>query len=263
MTNLRPPASDATLHLPRILCLHGGGTNSGIFRMQCRGLEHHLRPHFRLVYAEAPFPSTAGPDVLSVFAECGPFKRWVLQMQPNAVETQPKETWEGVEKALGDCMDADDKEGATGEWVAVLGFSQGAKMAASLLLRQQVEPETLGRVRRGRGFRFGVLMAGRAPLLQVDVNDNTGWEDGAKFDYASNLAAKRVVKIPTIHVHGLQDPGIYFHRVMYREWFEPGTKELIEWHADHRLPIKTHDVTTVCNEILKMAKETGISVGPK
>jgi hypothetical protein len=57
------------LGLPRILCLHGGGTNARIFRAQCCALINQLRHEFRLVFAQAPFNSEAGPDVLSVYSE--------------------------------------------------------------------------------------------------------------------------------------------------------------------------------------------------
>lgn len=50
-----------TLHLPRILCLHGGGTNAKIFHAQCRVLRAELKGIFRLCFAEAPFPSKPGP----------------------------------------------------------------------------------------------------------------------------------------------------------------------------------------------------------
>src|SRR4051812_12020558 len=97
-----PPPDPSTLHLPRILMLHGGGTNSRIFHMQCRSLDYHLKSPFRTVYVEAPLPSTAGPDVLTVYASCGPFKRWVVTTEPNAVEKKPHETWELDERAIGD-----------------------------------------------------------------------------------------------------------------------------------------------------------------
>lgn len=239
--------------------LHGGGTNSRIFHMQCRGLELKLNKHFRLVYAEAPYPSTAGPDVLSVYADCRPFKRWVLTTGPNIVEEQPRETWEGCERAIADAMDADDRLGATGEWVAVLGFSQGAKMAASILLRQQEKPEALGRVGRpGSRFRLGVLMAGRGPLLQYDPDEADWLGEGEKFDYQSNLATRRVLRLPTIHVHGLEDIGLYFHRVLLNQWCEPGTTKLIQWGGNHRIPIKTSDVEMVVNAILDVARNEGI-----
>lgn len=256
-----PPPLPSTLDLPRILMLHGGGTNSKIFHMQCRGLEWQLNKHFRLVYAEAPFPSAAGPDVLTVYAECGPFKRWVLTAAPNTVEEKPRETWQGIEAAAADAMDADDRLGATGDWVGVLGFSQGAKIAASILLRQQERPGALGRLGRpGAGFRFGVLLAGRGPLLQYDPDEADWSAEGEKFDYESNLAAGRVLRLPTVHVHGLQDTGLHFHRILLDQWCDPATTKLVEWDGNHRLPFKTADVGLVVSPILDLARKEGISL---
>ncbi|PSR80083.1 serine hydrolase FSH [Coniella lustricola] len=256
-----PPPDSSTLPLPRILCLHGGGTNSSIFYMQCRSLSLHLKSQFRLVFAVASFPSTPGPDVLSVYADCGPFKRWVYSTAPNAVEEKPKETWDAIENQIGDAMDADDKLGATGDFVAVLGFSQGAKVAASILLRQQERPGAMGRVGRSEaGFRFGVLMAGRGPLLAYDP-DNASWlGNDERFDYDSNVAAKRLLRIPTIHVHGLQDPGLGFHQVLLEEWCDPRTTTLVEWEGNHRLPIKTLDVKLVVDKIRDVAVRTGVQL---
>lgn len=256
-----PPPDPSTLHLPRLLMLHGGGTNSRIFHMQCRSLDYHLKAHFRTVFVEAPLPSTAGPDVLTVYAECGPFKRWVLTTEPNAVERQPKETWDLDERAIADAMDADDRRGATGAWAGVLGFSQGGKMAASVLLRQQENPAALGRLRRPGspgGFRFGVLMAGRGPLIQPDPDSADWLGPGDKFDYESNLAARRVLRVPTIHVHGMQDPGLDYHQMLLSEWCEPGTTKLIEWEGNHRLPFKTPDVGKVVNAIMDLARREGV-----
>lgn len=264
-----PPPDPSTLHLPRLLMLHGGGTNSRIFHMQCRSLDYHLKPHFRTVYVEAPLPSTAGPDVLTVYAECGPFKRWVLTTEPNAVERRPAETWDLDERAIADAMDADDRRGATGAWAGVLGFSQGAKMAASVLLRRQENPAALGRVgdRHGHGpgsppagadFRFGVLLAGRGPLIQPDPDAADWLGADESFDYASNAAAGRVLRVPTIHVHGVQDPGLEYHRKLLSEWCEPGTTQLIEWNGNHRLPFKTPDVSRVVNAILDLARREGV-----
>lgn len=259
-----PPPDPATLQLPRILMLHGGGTNSRIFHMQCRSLDYHLKPHFRTVYVEAPLPSTAGPDVLTVYAECGPFKRWVLTTEPNAVERQPRETWDLDERAIADAMDADDRRGATGPWVGVLGFSQGAKMAASVLLRQQENRPALGRVGdRGGGnpaadFKFGVLMAGRGPLIQPDPEAANWLGKDERFDYAANAAASRVLRVPTIHVHGMQDPGLDYHEVLLSEWCEPRTTRLIQWEGNHRLPFKTPDVSRVVNAVLDLARKEGV-----
>lgn len=232
--------------------------------MQCRSLDYHLKAHFRTVFVEAPLPSTAGPDVLTVYAECGPFKRWVLTTEPNAVERQPKETWALDERAIADAMDADDRRGATGKWVGVLGFSQGGKMAASVLLRQQENPAALGRVGARQGsspaadFRFGVLMAGRGPLIQPDPEAADWLGADEKFDYASNVAAGRILRVPTIHVHGMQDPGLDYHERLLTEWCQKGTTQLIQWEGNHRLPFKTPDVSKVVNAILELARKEGV-----
>ena len=67
---------DDNLHAPRILCLHGGGVNSSVFRSQCRALIKHL-PAFRLVFADGPWFCEAGPGIVPVYEDCGPFRRWL------------------------------------------------------------------------------------------------------------------------------------------------------------------------------------------
>jgi predicted amidohydrolase len=69
--------NDRKLHLPRILCLHGGGTNARIFKAQCRRIIAQLDTEFRFFFAEAAFLSDAGSDVLLVYSQWGPFKRWL------------------------------------------------------------------------------------------------------------------------------------------------------------------------------------------
>ncbi|KAK3367572.1 monooxygenase [Podospora didyma] len=156
------------LHLPRILCLHGGGSNARIFRAQCRVLSSYLRGSFRLVFADAPLPFNPGPDVVSVYQTWGPFRGWIppawIDGVPEKDMHKTHSAMAFVEDVLEAAMDADDcQTGATGPWVGIMGFSQGAKIAASLLLRQQQQMHA-GILPRF-AFRFGILMAGRGPLL--------------------------------------------------------------------------------------------------
>ncbi|KID61140.1 citrinin biosynthesis oxydoreductase CtnB, partial [Metarhizium hybridum] len=46
---------DDTLSLPRILCLHGGGVNGTVFRLQCRAIIAQLGHRFRFVFMDAPY----------------------------------------------------------------------------------------------------------------------------------------------------------------------------------------------------------------
>ena len=253
---------DSTLHLPRILCLHGGGTNATIFRAQCRVVEAALRPTFRLCYAQAPFPSQAGPDVLMVYREYGPFRAW-LRAQPGG---DAKDVIERIEESLGKAMAEDDLKGATGEWVAVLGFSQGAKMCASLLFSQQLRAERLHEHNTRSNFRFGVIMAGRGPLVSMAPQLDTvpGLVDASRasslnpFDDQNWPDLEDLLRIPTIHVHGLQDPGLDLHRKLLHQYFDEDTTRLIEWDGDHRIPIKSKDVGMLVQEIRSVAKETGV-----
>lgn len=250
---------DLTLHLPRILCLHGGGTNARIFRAQCRGLIAQLKSEFRFVFAEGPFLSEAGPDVTKVFGGWGPFKRW-FRWRPEHPEITPENAVKEIDQSLEDAIRQDTQQGATGEWVAILGFSQGAKLCASLLYRQQVREETMGKGYAGSDYRFGILLAGRAPLISLDsgsdIRLNSTLPDASQITdvYRLNWSTlqsenRAVVRIPTLHVHGMGDPGLILHRQLFEEFCGPGSRRLVEWDGGHRVPLKLSDVSPVVCQI--------------
>lgn len=79
----------------------------------------------------------------------------------------------------------------------MLGFSQAARLAASLLFQKR-----LGGIRLVGGygeliFRFAVLFAGRDPMISVDVD-------------AMMSVSSAALSLPTIHIHGLQ--MLEYHR---------------------------------------------------
>ncbi|GJD04435.1 citrinin biosynthesis oxydoreductase CtnB [Colletotrichum higginsianum] len=229
-----PPGTDPTLHLPRILCLHGGGVNASVFKVQCRALISRLKNHFRLVFAV---------DAETAAAEI----HFQLRM----------------------AMDDDDALGATGEWVGLLGFSQGAKISASLMYTQQMLKQKYGKRIASAGgsadWKFGVLLAGRAPLIVLDdrleapqgVGDAS--EASVEFhDWPKGSSTAHMLKLPTIHVHGLKDAGLDHHRRLLKQYCQPGTTRLVEWDGAHRVPIKTWDVEAVASQILDLGHELGI-----
>ncbi|PLB44278.1 hypothetical protein P170DRAFT_440585 [Aspergillus steynii IBT 23096] len=253
---------DPTRHLPRILCLHGGGTNARIFRAQCRGLVAQLKSEFRLVFAQAPFPSHAGSDVLSVYSQWGPFRRW-LRWRPEHPLVSPLDIIHAIDDSLEDAMARDDAAGATGEWVALLGFSQGAKVSASLLYRQQ---QSRGKAHSKPWFRFAVLLAGRAPLIALDPEMETSdlLPDAAQItdmpDYRERAshAQTPTLRVPNLHVHGLRDAGVELHRQLYEDFCDPKSRRVLEWDGDHRVPLKANDVAQVVAQIRQLAAETGV-----
>nr|AMJ52081.1 lijB [Ascomycota sp. F53] len=276
-TSGTPTADDQTLHLPRILCLHGGGTNSRIFRAQCRIIRRHLENSFRLVFPDAPYLSKPGPDVTSVYADWGPFRSW-MKPQPGAASDNPfstplhrandvvmpvhekdaREVIGAIDTSLADAMKADDQAGATGEWVGLLGFSQGAKLAASLLLREQDRMELAGLTYQSMlkpkivpTFRFAILLAGRGPLLTLDP-------DFQFYFGREEEIQEPILRLPTVHVHGLQDEGIPMHRELQTRCCTKESTTLVEWDGNHRVPIKAGDVAlvvTALREAYRQSKE--------
>ena len=266
---------DPTLTLPRILCLHGGGTNARIFRMQCRVLESTLSSTFRLVYAEAPFPSQPGSDVTSVYKRHGPFKSW-LRITSSDIAHEPQHIIDRINTAIATAMTTDSKSGATGEWVALLGFSQGAKLAASILFTQQTMQLRAGpNAIIWPNFRFAVLMAGRGPLVWLLPEQSAASSTYPLSMHPGLVAASspsiggddpylpldsdgHILQIPTIHVHGLQDPGLKLHRALMSNYCGKALTSVLEWDGAHRIPIKRKDVDAVAQEIYTLAQVTGV-----
>ena len=225
--------------------------------------------------------------------------RWL----PEHAEVDDEAVVQEMEFNMREAMLADDGQGATGEWIGLLGFSQGSKVLASILFDRQVRIDERKREKESGGgqaiqgrkasmgmyggfdddeeddkqagdqdqveglaggtWRFGVLMAGSAPLvdLRTRKEDTVGREtlampgDMSRFDIAENLTeTKNRVRFPTVHVHGLNDPGLPLHRKLMDPYCETGTTQLIEWGGDHRVPFKTGDVEPIVEAIFKAAK---------
>ncbi|KKA26658.1 hypothetical protein TD95_001644 [Thielaviopsis punctulata] len=263
--------SSDNLALPRILCLHGGGVNAEIFRMQARCFISTLAPYFRLVFVDAPFECSPHYAILEVYGEFGPFRRW-MRWLPEHPELSATAASDAITHALTAGMTADP---GTGPWVGVLGFSQGSKLASSLLFTQQALRETLGRDASPWDFRFGVLMAGSAPPVVLDMRlqappgidspETLGfsfdaWPERPSADEEERALqpSEHLIRTPTIHIHGTRDPGLARHRQLLELYTEPGSAQLIEWDGDHRVPITKIEVEAMCNAIVALAQKVGV-----
>ncbi|OAQ69651.1 citrinin biosynthesis oxydoreductase CtnB [Pochonia chlamydosporia 170] len=251
---------DDNLSLPRILCLHGGGVNAQTFRLQCRTISAQLAHTFRLVFMDAPYPSNPHKDIVAFFGDLAPFYRW----QPWNSEQPELPPTAGAEDIMNSCLAAMDQDPGSGPWAGVLGFSQGAKVAISLLWAQQRAETGLGRGQARTQFKFGVIMAGSAPIIHLDLRlpkprhiADAAILSTAFEDYPRGPQGHHVLRIPTLHVHGLQDEGLDRHRRLLELYCQPDTTRLVEWDAGHRLPVKTVDAQVVVDEMLALASETG------
>ena len=177
--------------LPAILCLHGGGSNSTVFRIQTRRLQWALGSHFRFVFAQAPIEGTPGMGMLPVFASCAPFYRWVsrrFRMGDGETEIPPPEEVEAIDRVLEDVI---SKEGGHEAFVGVIGFSQGARLAPGLILRQLVEVRDTGESKWG--FKFGLVIGG--PFPPICLVQGTEVED-----------YELLKQVPIVNAWGRDDP---------------------------------------------------------
>ena len=251
-----PLPEEKTMHLPRILCLHGGGVTGDVFKAQARALIKYL-PDFRLVFADGPFFCDPGPGIVPVYQDCGPFRRW-LRWLPEHPAIDDDAAIEEVMYSIETCKREDE---GTGPWVGLMGFSQGAKLSSSLLYDQQIRMEKEGKA--DTNYKFAVLLAGRSPLVgfcdysRSPACVNPGAiSEGFKYEGES----PHILRLPTIHVHGLADPGLHLHRKMLNQYHDPKAATLIEWDGTHRVPIKKTDVEKITNEIYRVARDQGVKV---
>jgi hypothetical protein len=223
----------------------------------------HLTPKFRLVFLDAPFLCAAGVGALPVYADYGPFRRWFRWLDSHP-EKPDEEVWAEIDEALKKGMEADE---GSGEWVGVLGFSQGAKIAASLMYERQLRLDARTE-REGDGqprWQFGVMMAGRAPLVTLsDASKDFPWMqrggglvEGVDMESITERPEMRL-RLPTLHVHGLKDEGLGLHRTLAEDYCAPGSAVVLEWDGPHRIPIKKVDVERVVGAMMELCEEYGI-----
>ncbi|KAL2170141.1 hypothetical protein VTG60DRAFT_5163 [Thermothelomyces hinnuleus] len=292
---------------PRILCLHGGGTTGAIFQAQCRALIGAL-PDFRLAFANAPFPSEPGPDVLPVYEAWGPpFLRW-LPWKPSH-RHEPGDDDAAMARAitspLGEAKALDDARGGSGLWVRrdSRAAQRGEGDAGDRDGREDAAAEHSDADAGGDadadaddGYRFGILLAGRGPL--VGLSEHTlGHAALAKpGDLAALLRFERpppsprhgpshvqdhhchhddrdhdsqpppleeeeeeeeglLLRVPTVHVHGVLDEGLEWHSKMARQYCHDKSTIVVEWAGPHRVPLKTEDVMRVTAEVYRVARQ--------
>lgn len=234
-SNFSQPTHDHTGQLlPGILMLHGGGSNATVFKIQSRRLIWNLSKQFRFVFAQAPIEGTPGFGMLPVFASCAPFHRWVdrrFVAGESDVEATPADEVGRVDGIIRKVM---EENGGVASFKGVIGFSQGARLVAGLLLRQKIEE----RDRLGGSewkFAFGVMIGGPfPPIAMADEVDPKDYE--------------LLRQVPTVHAWGRGDH------------VKPGCEELrkacesdvcfqMDFEGGHHLPLKDVEAKDLCDLI--------------
>lgn len=218
--------------LPAILCLHGSGVNAKVFAFQTQALQRLLSKTFDFVFLDAPFVREAGDGVLPFFDGCEPFFRWKSKSDDNTF------THEEIESEAGELIEKTLK--SRDDWVGILGFSQGGRMAAGLLVEQERREEETGEG-EGEGFKFGVFLMTPSPPMTEMV-----YEEGG--------VGK--IQVPSVCVVGKQDKWYESSKKMHAEYFVDETTKLVEFNIGHRLPNELADITSIARDILRLYLET-------
>ncbi|CAG7938822.1 unnamed protein product [Penicillium olsonii] len=270
--NSKPSKMADTVNLPRILCLHGVGSNADILLLQTRALREKLSSSFRFVFADGPFFSEAGPGVLPAYADADPYRRWLRWIDSHRV-MKPKNHVESVRRCLEDAMVHDDESGGCGPWVGLLGFSQGARLSASILYECQRRREAIEKGEPLQGYegnsssilwsqnwQFAALFAAPAPLVALspvigDLPLQEPSQLGASLEDLErvNPPGKLFIERPTLHVIGVDDEWAPSQRKLYNAYCSPDAKFVLEWDGDHRIPIHAAETDEICARILEMA----------
>lgn len=218
-------------NLPRLLCLHGGGTSALIFKIQTRRLQYALRDKFHFVFVDGPFQSGPGPGVLPVFEECGPYYQWIYP--PNPLMGQKR-----TRQVLREAIKADG-----GRFVGVLGFSQGGRQTAGLLADlENGEDTALPK------WEFGVCLCASYPPYSLEYarKQAAGEEWKGESDNHGEireLDESELIRIPSVHVTGKNDP----HREKgkrLQKYFGKENVISMEFNMSHHLPGAAGDTTS-------------------
>ena len=169
--------------------------------------------------------------MIPVFEGLEPYLRWHVKGLP----VKPPQTVAVLQKSLNEQLVKDGRG-----FVGAIGFSQGAKVVAGLLLEQQVRQRREG-VDGREGFLFGVMFNGTTPPLTAGLEEEE--------------EAERI-EVPSLHVLGRDDPWREEGLQMFEKHFDPKTATLMEFPVEHRLPLLAEHTAKVTSEILSMYRES-------
>jgi hypothetical protein len=236
---------------PIILCLHGGGSTSTVFKIQTRRLIWSLGTQFRFVFVDGPHKGEPGFGMLPVFESCAPFYRWVTRkwkLGEGDTEATPEEEAGLVDEVLDRVVEAE----AGGDWervVGLLGFSQGARLVGGLLLRQRVRDARVeGGTMEGKWrFKFGVMVGGPFPPIAMSEDVN-----------AEQYELLR--GIPTVHAWGKEDHVKSGCEEM-RKACDSDVCFSMQFTGGHHMPLKDVEAKDLCDLIMAAWYASGGSYG--
>ncbi|KAJ5171130.1 Serine hydrolase FSH [Penicillium coprophilum] len=205
----------------RFLCLHGGGTNGEIFEIQIGGLRQILEKNGHdFKFMNGKMDAKVEEELEGIVD--GPFYNHY---------TRGSSPGSSIHEAFDHTKSFITKEGP---FDVVIGFSQGAALAASLLIHQSknypAEPSL---------FRAAVFICGAAPW------DSTGLEQIAP------QAGTYPIVIPTANIVGKAD-ALFPESVRLYELCDPTKATFYDHGSKHMVPFDMKNT----EEMIRVIEET-------
>ncbi|MCJ1298808.1 hypothetical protein MMC08_001598 [Hypocenomyce scalaris] len=181
----------------RFLCLHGRGTNGEVFEFQTAEAFRHLLPdNYSYTFPDGEHDCPAAPGVEKLIP--GPYLCWYSDDSLKSIAEQHEVVSEIIEDE--------------GPFDVVMGFSQGAALAASIILHHQIEQPLSPPLFRAAVFISSFRPFSRDPSLGVDITEDPGTyappsakEGLARCRWMDPAVTKARIQIPTAHIYGDKD----------------------------------------------------------
>ncbi|KAL7910355.1 serine hydrolase FSH [Trichoderma velutinum] len=220
-----------------LLCFHGTGSSGHIFRVQLSRMRLALGKDTELIFVDGPHPSTAGPGVLPLFADEGPFYSWFGAQAPTIEGALPK-IHESVRKAVQQWEET--KQNPEARIVGFLSFSEGALVSALLLWQQQ-----LGLVPWLPEMQLAVL------ICCYFADEATSY---LRADATLHGRQDTFIDIPTVHLHGRRDFCLARARKLVTNHCRPENVHVVEFDGGHHCPTKKDVYEKVAEHIHTLVK---------
>lgn len=238
MATQAPNGSEETL--PVILCLHGGGSTSTVFKIQCRRLIWTLGSQFKFVFVNAPHEGEPGFGMLPVFESCAPFYRWVTRrwkLGEGPTESTPEHEIDLIDTALDHAVVSEAGPQGWRNVVGVIGFSQGARLVGGLLLRQKLWEKANPDDESGKWhLKFGVMVGGPYPPIAMSEE-----VDAQQYEVLKT--------IPTVHAWG-RDDHVRSGCEEMRQACDSDVCFELQFDGGHHMPLKDVEAKDLCDLIM-------------
>ncbi|KAE8374870.1 serine hydrolase FSH [Aspergillus bertholletiae] len=202
----------------RFLCLHGSGTSGEIFEIQSGGISQILeaRGH-RFTYINGRLDSEPEPELKGI-------------LDPPFYNHYPRDIAPGEDlaRAIEHTMNIIKKQGP---FDAVMGFSQGAALAYSLIVNHAKTHDV-------PLFKAAVFICGAAPYEPLGK------------EFIQPTPGEYLVKIPTAHIVGKQDE-IYESSMQLYSLCEPSKAEFYDHGSRHMIPFDSKNTEAMVAAIEK------------